>query len=108
MPGEEAVGLAAACAPGVQKPTIADAPRMHSISIRILFTDRPTTGHFLPLVPSARTAMALGHKIAFASAEPIVSQARAAGFQIFPAGQDDGASMRGWGELAAYSKDLAI
>jgi UDP:flavonoid glycosyltransferase YjiC (YdhE family) len=62
--------------------------------MRILFTCRPTTGHFLPLVPLARIALRLGHEVAFASAEPIVSQARKSGFQIFPAGQDDGVSLR--------------
>ena len=52
--------------------------------MRILFTCRPTTGHFLPLVPSARLASELGHEVAFASAELIVSQARTSGFVSLP------------------------
>ncbi len=62
--------------------------------MRILFTCRPTTGHYLPLVPFARMAMALGHEVAFASAEPIISLAREAGFATFRAGEDDGVSLR--------------
>lgn len=62
-------------------------------NLRILFTCRATMGHFLPLVPLARTAIDLGHDVAFASAEPIVSQARKSGFVVFPAGQEDGVSM---------------
>jgi UDP:flavonoid glycosyltransferase YjiC (YdhE family) len=62
--------------------------------MKILITCRPTTGHFLPLVPFARIALKLGHQVAFASAEPVVHQARSAGFVVFPAGQEDGVSMR--------------
>lgn len=62
--------------------------------MKILITCRPTTGHFLPLVPLARVALELGHQVAFASAEPVVHQARSAGFVVFQAGQEDGVSMR--------------
>lgn len=56
---------------------------------RILFTCRPLSGHFDPLLPLAAAARASGHTVAFASGDPVVSQARDAGFTAFEAGLAD-------------------
>ena len=53
---------------------------------RILFTCRPLSGHFDPLVPLGEAARDLGHIVAFASGDPVVSRARALGFTAFHAG----------------------
>jgi UDP:flavonoid glycosyltransferase YjiC (YdhE family) len=58
--------------------------------VRALFTCRPLFGHYEPLAALARAAAAGGHEVAFATAEPVASAARAAGFQTFPAGPDAG------------------
>jgi UDP:flavonoid glycosyltransferase YjiC (YdhE family) len=54
--------------------------------VRVLFTCRPLTGHLYPLVPLARAAAAAGHEVAFATAEPALSDARRQGFAAFSAG----------------------
>ncbi len=54
--------------------------------MRVLFSCRPLTGHLYPLVPLARVAAAAGHEVAFATAEPALSDARAHGFAAFSAG----------------------
>jgi UDP:flavonoid glycosyltransferase YjiC (YdhE family) len=56
---------------------------------RILFTCRPLSGHFDPLVPLAAAARAAGHTVAFASGDPVVGRARHAGFVAFEAGPPD-------------------
>ncbi len=53
---------------------------------RILFTCRPLSGHFDPLLPLAAAARASGHTVAFASGDPVVGRARDAGFTAFEAG----------------------
>ncbi len=53
---------------------------------RMLFTCRPLTGHYLPLVPLAIAARDAGHHVAFATAPPILEEAEAAGFEAFAAG----------------------
>ncbi len=53
---------------------------------RILFTCRPLSGHFEPLLPLATAARASGHTVAFASGHPVVGRARDAGFTVFEAG----------------------
>ena len=53
---------------------------------RILFTCRPLSGHFDPLLPLAEAARASGHTVAFASGDPVVGRARDAGFTAFEAG----------------------
>ena len=53
----------------------------------MLFTCRPLTGHFAPLLPLAHAARAAGHSVAFASGAPVVEQAKAAGFAAFEAGR---------------------
>jgi UDP:flavonoid glycosyltransferase YjiC (YdhE family) len=55
-------------------------------SSRILFTCRPLSGHFDPLLPLASAARASGHTVAFASGDPVVGRARDAGFVAFEAG----------------------
>jgi UDP:flavonoid glycosyltransferase YjiC (YdhE family) len=55
-------------------------------SSRILFTCRPLSGHFDPLLPLAAAARAAGHVVAFASGDPVVGRARDAGFGAFLAG----------------------
>jgi UDP:flavonoid glycosyltransferase YjiC (YdhE family) len=55
-------------------------------SSRILFTCRPLSGHFDPLLPLADAARTAGHLVAFASGEPVVGRARDAGYLAFEAG----------------------
>ncbi len=67
-------------------------------SSRILFTCRPLSGHFEPLVPLAVAARAEGHSVAFASGDPVVARAAEAGFGVFEAGPSE--SFRGeWAPL---------
>jgi len=56
---------------------------------RILFTCRPLSGHFDPLLPLADAARSAGHDVAFASGDPVVGRARDAGYQAFAAGPPD-------------------
>ncbi len=56
---------------------------------RILFTCRPLSGHFDPLVPLAEAAREAGHTVGFASGTPVVGRARDAGFIAFEAGPPD-------------------
>ena len=55
-------------------------------SSKILFTCRPLSGHFDPLLPLAAAARASGHTVAFASGDPVVGRARDLGFTAFEAG----------------------
>ena len=55
-------------------------------SSRILFTCRPLSGHFDPLLPLADAARAAGHLVAFASGDPVAGRARDAGYLAFEAG----------------------
>ena len=54
--------------------------------MRILFTFAGGTGHFLPLVPVARTAERAGHVVAFAGQHGMVPTIEAAGFTAFASG----------------------
>jgi UDP:flavonoid glycosyltransferase YjiC (YdhE family) len=54
--------------------------------VRVLFSCRPLTGHLYPLLPLAHAAVAAGHEVAFATAEPALSDARDHGFAAFAAG----------------------
>ena len=54
--------------------------------VRVLFSCRPLTGHLYPLVPVARATTAAGHEVAFATAEPALSDALGDGFAAFSAG----------------------
>jgi len=57
--------------------------------MRILFTTVQLSGHFHPLVPIARAAVAAGHEVAFACAAFFVPTVERSGFRAFPAGFDD-------------------
>ncbi len=56
--------------------------------MRMLFTTVQLAGHFQPLVPIARAAVAAGHDVAFACAASFVPTVERAGFRAFPAGFD--------------------
>ncbi len=57
--------------------------------MRILFTTVQLSGHFHPLVPIARAAVAAGHEVAFACAPSFIPTVERAGFRASPAGFDD-------------------
>jgi len=50
--------------------------------LRILFAFVGGQGHFLPLVPLARAALAAGHTVAFSSGSSMVDAVAAAGFDV--------------------------
>lgn len=52
--------------------------------MRVLFTFVSGSGHFLPLVPVARAAVAAGHTVAFAGSSDMVPKIEAAGYTGFP------------------------
>src|SRR5689334_12113991 len=54
--------------------------------MRVLFTTTPGTGHFHPLVPTARALQRAGHEVAFAAAASFHAQVEGSGFPVFPAG----------------------
>lgn len=54
--------------------------------MRILCTCLPGFGHFLPMVPFARAAVAAGNEVAFATAADVCPALERAGFAAFPAG----------------------
>jgi MGT family glycosyltransferase len=56
--------------------------------VRILFTTQPALGHFHPLVPLARAAVAAGHSVRFACAASFLPVVQAAGFVGLPVGMD--------------------
>jgi UDP:flavonoid glycosyltransferase YjiC (YdhE family) len=55
--------------------------------MRILFTFIGGLGHFHPLLPVARAAVAAGHEVAVAGAGGLVPQVEAAGFRAFATSQ---------------------
>jgi UDP:flavonoid glycosyltransferase YjiC (YdhE family) len=54
--------------------------------MRFLFTTIPGSGHFNPLVPTARALRDRGHDIAFAASPSFAPTIQAAGFEAHPAG----------------------
>jgi UDP:flavonoid glycosyltransferase YjiC (YdhE family) len=54
--------------------------------MRFLFTTIPGSGHFHPLVPTARALRVRGHDVAFAASPTFGPAIEAAGFQAYPAG----------------------
>ena len=56
--------------------------------MRALLTCRPLAGHYRPMLPLARALADAGHDVAFASSEPVASEAEAEGFTAFRAGLD--------------------
>ena len=61
--------------------------------MRVLFTCRPLTGHYRPMVPLARALADAGHEVAFATGEPVVREAETDGFAVFRAGLGDDARL---------------
>ena len=56
--------------------------------MRVLLTCRPLAGHYRPMLPLAHALADAGHDVAFASSEPVASEAEAEGFLAFRAGLD--------------------
>jgi UDP:flavonoid glycosyltransferase YjiC (YdhE family) len=54
--------------------------------MRVLFSSFSGSGHFHPLVPSARALQAAGHEVAFAVPASFVANVEANGFKAFAAG----------------------
>jgi UDP:flavonoid glycosyltransferase YjiC (YdhE family) len=54
--------------------------------MHFLFTTIPGSGHFHPLVPTARALQGRGHDVAFAASPTFAPAIEAAGFEAFPAG----------------------
>jgi UDP:flavonoid glycosyltransferase YjiC (YdhE family) len=54
--------------------------------MHFLFTTIPGSGHFNPLVPTARALQDRGHAVAFAASPSFASVIEAAGFEAHPAG----------------------
>lgn len=54
--------------------------------MRFLFTTIPGSGHFHPLVPTARALQSRGHDVAFAASPSFAPAIEAAGFEAYPAG----------------------
>jgi UDP:flavonoid glycosyltransferase YjiC (YdhE family) len=54
--------------------------------MRFLFTTIPGSGHFHPLVPTARALQRRGHAISFAASPMFAPSIEAAGFEAHPAG----------------------
>ena len=54
--------------------------------MRILFTTIPGSGHFNPIVPTAKALQARGHEVTFAASEAFTSSIETAGFKNIPAG----------------------
>jgi UDP:flavonoid glycosyltransferase YjiC (YdhE family) len=54
--------------------------------MRFLFTTIPGSGHFHPLVPTARALQRRGHEVSFAASPMFAPAIEAAGFEAHPAG----------------------
>ncbi len=54
--------------------------------MRFLFTTIPGSGHFHPLVPTARAVRRRGHDVVFAASPTFAPAIEAAGFEAYPAG----------------------
>ena len=54
--------------------------------MRVLLTCRPLAGHYRPMLPLARALAEAGHEVAFASGEPVASEAEAEGLTAFRVG----------------------
>jgi UDP:flavonoid glycosyltransferase YjiC (YdhE family) len=75
--------------------------------VRMLFACRPSTGHYLPLMPLATACKSRGHAVAFATGEPVASLARRAGFECFIAGLSDQDSRAALAKVGISLRDLA-
>ncbi|HEY7983222.1 MAG TPA: glycosyltransferase [Ktedonobacterales bacterium] len=72
--------------------------------MRMLFTTLQLSGHFHPLVPIARAAVAAGHEVAVACAASFAPTVERAGLRAFPAGFD----LRGRPEPACFPGILTV
>jgi UDP:flavonoid glycosyltransferase YjiC (YdhE family) len=59
---------------------------METSEMRFLFTTIPGSGHFHPLVPTARAVRRRGHDVVFAASPTFAPAIDAAGFEAYPAG----------------------
>src|SRR6266511_1903697 len=59
---------------------------METSEMRFLFTTIPGSGHFHPLVPTARAVRRRGHDVVFAASPTFAPAIEAAGFEAYPAG----------------------
>jgi UDP:flavonoid glycosyltransferase YjiC (YdhE family) len=66
--------------------SINDTAAMETPCMRFLFTTIPGSGHFHPLVPTARALRGRGHDVAFAASPTFGPAIEAAGFEAYPAG----------------------
>jgi len=73
--------------------------------MRVLFTTVAGTGHFHPLVPTARALQQAGHEVAFAVAASFAPTVEASGFRVLPAGMDF--SQLGLGDVQHIQKRQA-
>ena len=64
--------------------SLAEGP--HTAVVRVLFTCRPLTGHFRPLLPLAHALRAVGHDVGFACADPVAAEAARDGFEVMRVG----------------------
>src|SRR3954468_7191787 len=67
--------------------------------LRVLFSCRPLTGHLYPLVPLARAAAEAGHEVAFATAEPALTDARERGSRRSRRGRAGRRAKRSWAPI---------
>jgi UDP:flavonoid glycosyltransferase YjiC (YdhE family) len=74
--------------------------------MRMLFSCRPLTGHFLPLAPLAACAKRRGHTVAFATSEPMASHIRSSGYDCFLAGLSDADSRARLLQTGVMLRDL--
>lgn len=65
---------------------VGQGSREDVVMARLLFTCRPLSGHYEPLVPLASAARDAGHAVAFATGAPVMARASRDGFEALPAG----------------------
>src|SRR6478752_3305211 len=68
------------------RPNVPASPGDGGHQMRFLFTTIPGSGHFLPMVPTARALQLRGHAVAFAASPLFGPTIQAAGFEAHPAG----------------------
>jgi UDP:flavonoid glycosyltransferase YjiC (YdhE family) len=75
--------------------------------MRVLFTTTPGRGHFHPMVPLARALQGRGHEVAWAAHEDVCRRLRAEGFDVFPAGVDEGVTSKDFAKRFPEFLELA-
>jgi UDP:flavonoid glycosyltransferase YjiC (YdhE family) len=76
--------------------------------MRVLFSCVAAYGHFHPLVPLARAFVDDGHEVAFATSASFGEHVRATGFDVLPAGIDQGELERQFAPFRAYLRTLPV